>query len=100
KEITRRPRKTKSKNIKIKEMPNFSNSSEEAVFEYLKNFRRDLARSRRTKPFKIFPDKTLLELASKRPTQLAELESIYGVGPKKLKRFGKIFLDALSDITF
>lgn len=91
---TRKAKKSKS-NIKT-EKHEFATLDEEAVFEYLKTFRRELARARRTKPFRIFPDKTLQELASKRPTELAEMEEIYGVGPKKLKRFGRIFLDALS----
>lgn len=94
----KKPRKTKSKNIVMKEKPSFSSGREEAVFEYLKIFRSELARNRRTKPFRIFPDKTLLEMANKRPTELVELEAIYGVGPKKLKRYGKIFLEALQNV--
>lgn len=102
--ITKAKTKAKTKKVSKKRAPknkqelHFINKSEEEVFEYLKSFRRELARSRRTKPYRIFPDKTLQEIASQKPTGLVELEAIYGVGPKKLKRFGKIFLKALSDM--
>ncbi|MBD66256.1 MAG: DNA helicase RecQ [Halobacteriovoraceae bacterium] len=92
-----RKKKTRTKS-KTKAVPSFSDKSEEELFLYLKNFRRELARSRRTKPYRIFPDKTLIELAHIRPTELSEIEEIYGVGPKKLKRYGEIFLKALRDI--
>lgn len=91
-------KKTRSIQKADKKVLSFSDKGEEEIFEYLKNFRRELARARRTKPYRIFPDKTLQEIASIRPTELIELENIYGVGPKKLKRFGKIFLKALNDI--
>ena len=93
---SRKKRTPKVQYSEVKEKPNFSCSDEQAVFEYLKLIRKNVARNKRTKPFRVFPDKTLLEMASKRPTQMAELENIYGVGPKKLKRYGKIFLEALS----
>lgn len=70
---------------------------DEALFQKLKTFRTELAKKKRTKTFKIFPDKTLRELAENKPTELYELEDIYGVGPKKLKKFGKIFLEALAE---
>lgn len=70
---------------------------DEALFQKLKSFRTDLAKKKRTKSFKIFPDKTLRELAENKPTELYELEDIYGVGPKKLKKYGKVFLEALAE---
>ncbi|MCK5883730.1 MAG: DNA helicase RecQ [Bacteriovoracaceae bacterium] len=73
--------------------------SNNTLFENLKVFRKDLAKKKRTQVFKIFPDKTLLEMAERRPTELYHLEEIYGVGPKKLKRFGKIFIDAINELT-
>lgn len=74
-----------------------ANNSE--LFESLKVFRKELARARRTKPYRIFPDKTLQELADLRPTSLAEMEDVYGVGPKKLKRYGQIFINAIEDMS-
>jgi ATP-dependent DNA helicase RecQ len=76
----------------------YSDYSDQQIFDYLKGVRRELARNKRTKPYRIFPDKTLWEIASVKPTKIKELEGIYGVGPKKIKRFGKIFIDALSSM--
>lgn len=74
-----------------------SDGTEQTLFENLKIFRTNLAKAKRTKSYKIFPDKTLLEMAQTKPKDLSELESLFGVGPKKLKKFGKIFIEAISD---
>ena len=62
-----------------------SDGSDRTLFENLKKFRSQLAKKKRTKAFKIFPDKTLMELASNRPQNLEELEGIYGVSLRNLK---------------
>ncbi len=72
---------------------------DKTLFENLKIFRSNLAKKKRTRAYKVFPDKTLFEMAEQRPTKLSELEQMYGVGPKKLKRFGKVFLDAISEFS-
>ena len=41
-------------------------------------------------------DRTLRELAAFRPRTLRELEGIYGIGPSKLDRFGKGFLEVIA----
>lgn len=74
-----------------------ADGTEQTLFENLKIFRTNLAKTKRTKSYKIFPDKTLLEMAQKKPKDLSELESLFGVGPKKLKKFGKIFIEAISE---
>ncbi|WP_368667185.1 HRDC domain-containing protein, partial [Halobacteriovorax sp. DA5] len=51
------------------------------MYENLKVLRSKLAKQKRTQAFKIFPDKTLMEMAAQRPQTLDDLESIYGVGP-------------------
>ena len=72
-----------------------ADGSDQTLFENLKIFRTNLAKKKRTKSYKIFPDKTLWEMAQKKPNQLSDLEEIFGVGPKKLKKFGKIFIEAI-----
>ncbi|MBC7429360.1 MAG: HRDC domain-containing protein, partial [Bacteriovorax sp.] len=74
-----------------------ADGTELTLFENLKIFRTNLAKKKRTKSYKIFPDKTLLEMAQTKPKDLSELESLFGVGPKKLKKFGKIFIEAISE---
>ncbi|OUR99610.1 ATP-dependent DNA helicase RecQ [Halobacteriovorax marinus] len=72
--------------------------TDKTLLENLKIFRNNLAKKKRTQTFKIFPDKTLVEMVEHRPTELYQLEEIHGVGPKKLKRYGKIFLDILVEL--
>ncbi len=96
KEAKKKSPTTRRKKV-VKKLTPSSNSSE--LFEGLKNFRKELAKKKRTQAFKIFPDKTLMEMAETRPTELHQLEDLYGVGPKKLKRYGKIFLRAIEDLT-
>ncbi len=72
-----------------------ADGTELTLFENLKIFRTNLAKLKRTKSYKIFPDKTLLEMAQTKPKDISELESLFGVGPKKLKKFGKIFIEAI-----
>lgn len=74
-----------------------ADGTEQTLFENLKIFRTNLAKTKRTKSYKIFPDKTLMEMAQSKPKDLIELESLFGVGPKKLKKFGKIFIEAISE---
>jgi ATP-dependent DNA helicase RecQ len=94
KKITKKKTKKKSTSTTLKEFKT-SDGTEQTLFENLKVFRTNLAKTKRTKSYKIFPDKTLLEMAHTKPKDLRELENIFGVGPKKLKKFGKIFIDAI-----
>lgn len=89
-------KKTKKKALKSKEYRPYD-GTDKTLLENLKTFRNNLAKKRRTQTFKIFPDKTLIEMVEHRPKELYELEEIFGVGPKKLKRYGKIFLEALEE---
>jgi ATP-dependent DNA helicase RecQ len=43
----------------------------------------------------IFADRTLIDMAEKRPATLDELTRVYGVGERKLARYGDAFLEAL-----
>lgn len=90
-------KKTVKKKTVKKEAAEFkmSDGSDLSLFENLKIFRTNIAKQKRTQSFKVFPDKTLFEMAQKRPKTMADLEEIHGVGPKKLKRFGKLFLDII-----
>jgi ATP-dependent DNA helicase RecQ len=44
----------------------------------------------------IFPDRTLAEMAEKRPRTLDDMARITGVGAKKLESFGTIFLAVIN----
>lgn len=58
----------------------------------LKKLRLALARERSVPAYVIFPDSTLIEMARQRPRTLDQMSTISGVGPRKLEKFGNIFL--------
>jgi ATP-dependent DNA helicase RecQ len=65
------------------------------LFEVLRDLRLKLARERGVPPYVIFHDRTLQEMADRRPRTLDDLNDIYGVGARKAADFGDAFLDAI-----
>ncbi|RME50657.1 MAG: hypothetical protein D6795_09700, partial [Deltaproteobacteria bacterium] len=70
----------------------FSRSGDAALYARLSALRRSLAQARGIPPFRIFPDRTLREMAERRPCDRAALRQIHGVGEWKLAEYGEIFL--------
>ena len=68
-----------------------------ALFEELRAVRSQVASEEDIKPYMVFHDSTLVEMATVQPANREELFSISGVGENKLERFGNAFLDALTD---
>jgi ATP-dependent DNA helicase RecQ len=62
------------------------------LFESLRKFRRDLAASRGVPPYIILGDRSLREVARRRPQSLTELRDVYGIGDKKLVDLGERIL--------
>ena len=62
----------------------------------LKAKRRELAETAGVPAYIIFNDKTLVEMAQKRPINLDAMAQINGVGAKKLENFGNIFLEVIN----
>ena len=62
------------------------------LFEALRACRRDLAAETGVPPYVIFHDSTLREMAAARPSTLAELGRLGGVGARKLDAYGDAFL--------
>ena len=71
--------------------------SDTALLKALKSVRRDLAAEANAPAYVIFADRTLIEMAEFRPTTLAQMAEIHGVGARKLDAFGDIFLAAIRD---
>jgi ATP-dependent DNA helicase RecQ len=65
------------------------------LFDALRACRRELAQDQGVPPYVIFHDSTLREMAEQRPTSLAELGHISGVGQRKLDAYGDAFLTAI-----
>jgi len=69
---------------------------EERLLAALKSVRTSIAREEHVPPYIVFSDRTLAELAVRRPRSLSALQSVRGVGPMRLERYGARFLDAIS----
>ncbi len=68
---------------------------DQALFERLRAKRLELARADGVPPYVVASDRTLHELAELRPTTLAALEGVYGIGPTKVARYGEAWLGVL-----
>jgi ATP-dependent DNA helicase RecQ len=67
-----------------------------ALFEALRTCRRDLAGEAGIPAYVIFHDSTLREMALRKPTSLAALSGISGVGTAKLERYGEAFIAVIA----
>ncbi len=65
---------------------------EAALFDELKNIRRDIAQHENLPAYVILSDATLMELATYLPQSLDEMRLISGFGDVKLARYGREFL--------
>lgn len=69
---------------------------EREQWEALRTLRRNLAQEHAVPPYVIFPDSTLLEMLRSKPTSMAEMGRVSGVGARKLERYGEAFLQVLA----
>ncbi|HEX5239279.1 MAG TPA: DNA helicase RecQ [Sphingomicrobium sp.] len=66
------------------------------LFDALREARRMLAAEAAVPAYVIFHDSTLREIAAARPSSLAELAQVNGVGRNKLERYGEAMLAAVA----
>ena len=74
-----------------------STSGSGGLFEHLRQHRKRLAEEAGLRPYLIFPDTVLIDLANLRPTTLGEFGNVKGVGEAKLKKYGLSFLQAIAE---
>ncbi len=67
-----------------------------SLLSALKAKRRALAEAAGVPAYVIFPDRTLIEMAEKRPQTLDQMMGITGVGAKKLESYGAVFLSVIT----
>jgi ATP-dependent DNA helicase RecQ len=70
---------------------------DENLFEKLRELRKQLADERAVPPYIIFSDVSLRQMARQYPASEADFARISGVGEKKLREFGGVFLKAIQD---
>jgi len=66
------------------------------VFERLRAWRAAVAKEQGVPAYVIFHDATLRQIATDRPTSLAELGTISGIGENKLTKYGDGVLETLA----
>jgi ATP-dependent DNA helicase RecQ len=69
-----------------------------ALFQRLREWRSAVARTEGIAAFMVFHDKTLNELASRKPADRSQLEAVPGIGPSKLDRYGEALLQILATL--
>jgi ATP-dependent DNA helicase RecQ len=71
-------------------------AAEERLLAALRTVRTAIAREEQVPAYIVFSDRTLAELAVRRPRSLNAFQNVRGVGPMKLERYGARFLAAIS----
>jgi ATP-dependent DNA helicase RecQ len=66
-----------------------------ALFEALKQRRLVLAKEQRVPAYVVFADKSLIDMARRKPTTPSEMSAVHGVGEAKLRQYGEVFLDVI-----
>ncbi len=61
----------------------------------MRELRTGIAREEKVPAYVVFPDRTLMEMAVRRPKSPFALGEIKGVGPMKIEKYGERFLALL-----
>ena len=72
-------------------------SSGYKLFERLKKLRLEIAREESMPPYIIFSDKTLIDMAAKKPSSKPEMLDVSGMGENKFAKYGERFLEAIEE---
>ena len=92
-----RPRVSNNEAAVADEAPVLS-GADEALLARLRDLRRTISREEQVPAYVVFPDRTLAEMAVRRPTNANALGQIRGVGPVKLDKYGERFLDVIRSV--
>jgi ATP-dependent DNA helicase RecQ len=69
--------------------------ADSALLDALKALRSRLAKAQNVPAYVVFSDRTLVELATHRPSSPAAMREIHGIGDAKLERYGTAFLEVV-----
>lgn len=67
------------------------------LLEHVRQWRRDFARERKVPVYVILNDRSLRELCSRKPTSIAHLLEIHGIGEAKATNFGEALLELVQE---
>jgi len=82
----------------VAEKPAADDAVAEKIEQELKAWRKRKSDDLNLAPYMIFGDKTLLDLAAKKPKTKTELLNVYGIGKAKAEEFGRAIIQIISDI--
>jgi ATP-dependent DNA helicase RecQ len=66
------------------------------LLETLKRRRLELARERTVPAYLVFADKSLIDMARRKPRTLADMGQVHGMGEVKLAQYGHVFLEVIN----
>ena len=90
--LAAKPERSRGPGSRRREKSGGVNPLGDPLFEALRELRRELASEAGVPPYVVFHDSTLREMAQTRPTSLAAMGEITGVGTRKLEAHGDAFL--------
>ncbi len=71
-------------------------SVNESLYETLRELRSQIAKKKRTQPYRIFSNESLRDMASQKPSDITEFLDVHGVGEHKAKQYGASFLETIA----
>jgi len=92
----RKPEKVRAERRATREVADSWHGVDRDLFDRLRALRQSLAKARGVPPYIIFHDRTLRELARLRPTNVAALTHVYGMGVSKVELFGRAVVDVIA----
>ena len=67
------------------------------LFETLRALRKELADKKRIPAYVVFSDAALRDMARRKPSTREELLECHGVGEKKCRKYGEVFLKTIAE---
>lgn len=80
------------------EKPSVDDPAADRIITALKAWRRRKADDMNVPPYIIFGDKTMYDLAAKKPEDKTSLAQVYGIGSTKIEQFGKSILSVIEGV--
>lgn len=90
--LSARPEPLKTKGVSVRRAYAAEDEESSRIATELRVWRRKTADEENIPPYVIFGDKTLFDIAEKKPASLNELRNCYGIGELKAQRFGSSVL--------
>ena len=81
--------------VRTRPNPNAPKHVQVDLLHVLRDVRVRLAKAADVPPYTVAPNRTLDDMAARRPMTRTAMLEVHGMGPKQYQKFGKEFLDAI-----